>query len=56
MAKRLIVHVGPSKTGSTSIQQALFTCRDKLRADGIHVLRDRACASTSLGIICLILG
>ena len=39
MAKRLIVHVGPPKTGSTSIQQALFTCRDKLRADGIHVPR-----------------
>ena len=39
MAKRLIVHVGPPKTGSSSIQQALFTCRDKLRADGIHVPR-----------------
>ena len=39
MAKRLIVHVGPPKTGSTSIQRALFTCRDKLRADGIHVSR-----------------
>ena len=39
MAKRLIVHVGPRKTGSTSIQQMLFTCRDKLRAGGIHVPR-----------------
>ena len=37
MTKRLIVHVGPRKTGSTSIQRMLFACRDKLRANGVHV-------------------
>ena len=47
MAKRLIVHVGPRKMGSTSIQQVLFTCRDKLRAGGIHVPR-AGCGISSL--------
>ena len=37
MTKRLIVHVGPRKTGSTSIQRMLFACRDKLHANGVHV-------------------
>ncbi len=37
MTKRLIVHVGPRKTGSTSIQRMLFACRDKLRANDVHV-------------------
>ncbi len=40
MTKRLIVHVGLCKTGSTgstSIQRMLFSCRNRLRADGVHV-------------------
>ena len=35
--KRLIVHVGTSKTGSTSIQRTLMRHRELLRASGVHV-------------------
>ena len=34
--KRLVVHVGPRKTGSTSIQRMLVANRDVLRARGVH--------------------
>ena len=39
MAKRLIVHVGPRRTGSTSIQQMLYMHRGWLRARGVHVVK-----------------
>ena len=35
MKKRLIAHIGTHKTGSTSIQKALYEARDQLRAAGI---------------------
>ena len=35
--KRLIVHVGKSKAGSTSIQRMLIRRREVLRANGVHV-------------------
>lgn len=37
--KRLIVHIGPRKTGSTSIQRALAACRGALAAERIHLPR-----------------
>ena len=37
--QRLIVHVGMSKTGSTSIQRMLIRRRESLRAGGVHVPR-----------------
>ena len=37
--KRLIVHVGMPKTGSTSIQRMLLRLRELLRARGVHVPR-----------------
>ncbi|MCY4056676.1 MAG: hypothetical protein OXG44_01610 [Gammaproteobacteria bacterium] len=35
--KRLIVHIGPRKTGSTSIQRMLVSLAPALRAEGVHV-------------------
>ena len=35
--RQLVVHIGPRKTGSTSIQRMLATCAAGLRAHGIHV-------------------
>ena len=35
--KRLIVHIGPRKTGSTTIQTMLASHRDALSADGVYV-------------------
>ena len=35
--KRLIVHIGPRKTGSTTIQTMLASHRDALGADGVYV-------------------
>lgn len=35
--KRLIAHIGPRKTGSTSIQRLLESCAESLRAAGIQV-------------------
>ena len=35
--KRLIVHIGPRKTGSTTLQTLLAAHREALRADGVYV-------------------
>ena len=43
--KRLIAHIGPRKTGSTSIQNLLASLREPLGAAGIHV--PRACTTPS---------
>ncbi|WP_417257606.1 hypothetical protein [Celeribacter sp.] len=36
MARKLILHIGTPKTGSTSLQHTLFAHRDQLSARGIH--------------------
>ena len=39
--KRVFVHVGAPKTGTSFVQDILFTQRDSLRADGILYPADR---------------
>ncbi|WP_417243246.1 hypothetical protein [Celeribacter sp.] len=36
MARKLILHIGTPKTGSTSVQHTLFAHRDQLAAAGVH--------------------
>lgn len=36
MPKRLLLHIGATKTGSSALQHALFTARDALREAGVH--------------------
>ncbi|SNT13955.1 hypothetical protein SAMN06309944_2223 [Micrococcales bacterium KH10] len=33
-----VVHIGPSKTGTTSLQSAFHTCRDQMADQGVHVV------------------
>ena len=39
MTRRVYIHVGPFKTGSTYLQQSMFERRDMLRERGIIVRR-----------------
>jgi len=36
MLDRIFIHIGPPKTGSTTIQSALFNNIEKLRASGTY--------------------
>ncbi len=35
-AGALLLHIGPHKTGTTSLQGALWNCREQLREQGVH--------------------
>ena len=35
MARKFIIHIGPAKTGTSSLQEVLFACRDQLLAAGM---------------------
>lgn len=38
--KRVVVHVGPHKTGSTAIQHSFKACQKELFGEGVHFLHD----------------